>query len=61
MSGQDRIDHHANRALEELDRARAAESTEAALSHLALSELHLRRMRELSRPESRPRLELVRS
>jgi hypothetical protein len=60
MSRRDRIDHHANRALEELDRARAATSTEAAIAHLGLSELHLERMHELSQPAPRPKLEIVR-
>ncbi|HYI41301.1 MAG TPA: hypothetical protein VE053_13385 [Allosphingosinicella sp.] len=41
MSRQDRISHHVDRAFEELDRARSAMSPEAAIAHLALSELHL--------------------
>jgi hypothetical protein len=49
MSKQDRIDLHADRALEELDRARSAACPEAAMAHLALSELHLDRVRSLSR------------
>ena len=48
MSLQERISHHADRAFEELDRARAADSVEAAIAHLDLSELHLGRMKELS-------------
>ena len=48
MSKQDRISLHARRAMEELDCARAAVSTEAALSHLSLSELHLGEMKTLS-------------
>lgn len=48
MSLQERISHHADRAFEELDRARAADSVEAAIAHLGLSELHLGRMKELS-------------
>jgi hypothetical protein len=58
MSNEDRISLHADRALEELDRARAATTTEAALSHLGLSELHLGRMKALSGPA--PLLYLVR-
>jgi hypothetical protein len=50
MSKQDPIDLHADRALEELDRARKAGCREAAMAHLALSELHLDRARSLSRP-----------
>lgn len=40
--------HHVGRAHEELDRARGAASTEAALAHLGLSELHLGRMKEIA-------------
>jgi hypothetical protein len=58
MSRNDRISHHAGRALEELDRARGASSTEAAIAHLALSELHLGRMKEISE-EPRITLQLV--
>lgn len=58
MSRQDRIDHHARRAHDELDKARAAESTEAALAHLELSELHLGRMKAAA-DEPRPHLQLV--
>jgi hypothetical protein len=58
MSIQDRIAHHADRAFEELDRARAAASPEAAIAHLDLSQLHLGRMKELSN-EPRPALQLV--
>ena len=43
MSKQDRIDLHADRALEELERARRAACPEAVMAHLALSELHLDR------------------
>jgi hypothetical protein len=60
MSRQDQIDHHVDRAFEELDRARSAESPEAAIAHLSLSELHLGRMKELSTPVERPALKLVR-
>lgn len=59
MSIQDRISHHVDRAFEELDRARAASSPEAAIAHLGLSELHLGRMRELSL-RTQPTLQLVR-
>jgi len=48
MSRKDRIRHHAHRAMEELDRARAAGSPEAAIAHLDLSELHLGEMKTLS-------------
>jgi hypothetical protein len=48
MSRNDRIRHHADRALEELERARAAHSPEAAIAHLALSELHLGRMKAIA-------------
>jgi hypothetical protein len=58
MSTNDRIRHHAQRAMEELDRARAAASPEAAIAHLDLSELHLGRMKALS-DETRPALQLV--
>ncbi|HEX4737979.1 MAG TPA: hypothetical protein VH331_10515 [Allosphingosinicella sp.] len=58
MSLQERISHHADRALEELDLARAAASPEAAIAHLGLSELHLGRMTELSRTPP-PALQLV--
>ena len=61
MSRQDRISHHAGRALEELDRARAAASSEAAIAHLGLSELHLARMHDLSEPTPRPDVRLVHS
>ena len=58
MSRNDRIRHHANRAMEELDLARAAETPEAAIAHLGLSELHLGRMKAAS-DEEVPRLQLV--
>ena len=59
MSRQDRINHHVDRAFEELDRARAAASPEAAIAHLGLSELHLGQMKALSMPEEKPALKLV--
>ena len=59
MSMQERISHHVDRAFEELDRARAAASPEAAIAHLGLSELHLGRMHELSQTPQ-PTLQLVR-
>jgi hypothetical protein len=59
MSIQDRISHHAGRAFEELDLARAAASPEAAIAHLGLSELHLGRAKELS-SAPRPALTIVR-
>lgn len=58
MSKRDRIRHHAQRALEELERARAAETLEAAIAHLDLSELHLGQMKVLS-DEPVPDLQLV--
>jgi hypothetical protein len=58
MSRKDRIRHHADRAMEELDRARAAVSTEAAIAHLALSELHLGRVKAISEAQQ-PDLQLV--
>jgi hypothetical protein len=59
MSRQDRISHHVDRAFEELDRARNANSPEAAIAHLALSELHLGRMKALSEPVEAPALKVV--
>lgn len=59
MSHQDRISHHVDRAFEELDRARSAASPEAAMAHLALSELHLDRMKALSDSAERPALRLA--
>jgi hypothetical protein len=59
MSRQDRISHHVGRAFEELDRARSASSPEAAIAHLALSELHLGRMKALSDAAEKPVLRLV--
>ena len=61
MSRQDRISHHAGRAFEELDRARAAASNEAAIAHLGLSELHLAKMRDLSADAPRVNVRLVHS
>ena len=59
MSKQEHIDLHADRALEELERARGAACPEAAMAHLALSELHLDRIRSLSLAGSAPHLSLV--
>lgn len=58
MSRQDRIQHHAGRALEELDRARSATSPEAAIAHLGLSELHLGKMKQIN-DEPKVKLQLV--
>jgi hypothetical protein len=58
MTRNDRIRHHADRAMEELDLARAAENVEAAIAHLGLSELHLGRMKAIS-DEPVPKLQLV--
>ena len=59
MSRQDRISHHVDRAFEELDRARSALSPEAALAHLALSRLHLGRMKALGEQPRANHLKLV--
>jgi hypothetical protein len=58
MSRKDSIRHHADRAFEELDRARAASSNEAAIAHLELSELHLEQMHRLTEAPQ-PALRLV--
>jgi hypothetical protein len=61
MARQDRIDLHARRALEELERAQDADSEAAAFAHLELSELHLAEMRTLREAPPGPPLRLVRS
>jgi len=48
MSRQETIRHHADRAFQELERARSASSDEAAMAHLELSELHLGKMHALT-------------
>jgi hypothetical protein len=58
MSRRESIRHHADRAFQELDRARAASTEEAALAHLELSELHLEKMHKLTEAP-RPALRLV--
>ena len=58
MSRRESIRHHTDRAFQELDRARAAASDEAAIAHLELSELHLEQMHKLTE-EPRPALRLV--
>lgn len=58
MSRNDAMRLHADRAFEELDLARRASCEEAATAHLALSELHLRRMREIDQ-ERAPALRIV--
>jgi hypothetical protein len=58
MTRKDRIHHHAQRAMEELDMARAAESPEAAIAHLGLSELHLGEAKAIA-DAPRPDLQLV--
>jgi hypothetical protein len=60
MSRKETIRHHADRAFQELDRARAAVSEEAAMAHLELSELHLEKMHKLNEAP-RPALHLVQS
>ena len=59
MSRRQRMDLHAKRALDELDRARNAVSLVAAEAHLALSELHLREMRSIGEEPAPPALRLV--
>ena len=59
MSRQDRIDHHAARALAELECARTAACHEAAEAHLELSELHLRKMQTVREEPPGPLLTLV--
>lgn len=53
------MDLHAQRALDELERARSAVSLEAAEAHLTLSELHLREMRVIREERAPPALRLV--
>ena len=59
MSKQDRIDHHAARALAELECARSAACEAAAEAHLELSELHLRLMQNVREEPPGPALFLV--
>jgi hypothetical protein len=59
MSRNDAMRLHADRAFQELECARRAASAEAAIAHLALSELHLGRIREI-REAPPPPLRLVR-
>ena len=47
MTG-DEIKYHSDRAMAELDLAVRSDHTKAARAHLALSALHLERMRKLS-------------
>lgn len=56
---QDEIKFHSDRAIAEIDLARKAADANAARAHLNLSQLHLRRMRELSNG-ARPKLSLFR-
>lgn len=58
MARQDDIEMHAGRALAELECARGAACEEAAFAHLALSELHLARLR-IVREAPMPALRLV--
>jgi hypothetical protein len=60
MSRKDIIRHHADRAFEELERARSADTEEAAMAHLELSELHLEKMHRATEAP-RPALRLVSS
>jgi hypothetical protein len=59
MALQNEIDFHAQRALEELECARAATNEAVAQAHLDLAELHLTRIRMLGRSRSRPALRLI--
>ncbi|HEY0044750.1 MAG TPA: hypothetical protein VGB62_09395 [Allosphingosinicella sp.] len=52
MTG-DEIKYHSDRAMTELDLAVRSENTSAARAHLALSALHLDRMRKLSQLSQR--------
>lgn len=52
MAREDRIKLHADRARDELDLARTARSHNAAQAHLALSALHLDRLRTLAAPQA---------
>lgn len=45
----DEVKFHTQRAMAEIDLAARSHDSAAAQAHLGLSELHLRRMRELSR------------
>lgn len=54
MSDQDQIKLHADRAMNELDLARAAASHRAARAHLALSALHIERLNALSDTAAAP-------
>jgi hypothetical protein len=60
MSRRDAMRVHADRASQELDCARRAASPRAASAHLALSELHLGRLREIGEPNPAPALHVVR-
>ena len=59
MSRQQRMDHHVQRALDELERARSADSLVAAEAHLALSELHLKQMHSIGEEPAPPALRVV--
>jgi hypothetical protein len=59
MPNQEKASLHAGRALEELDRARAAASPEAAIAHLGLSELHRGRMKSFDTAPARVHLRIV--
>ena len=59
MSRRRRMDVHAKRAFDELDRARSASSLVAAEAHLALSELHLMEMKLIGDEPAPPALRLV--
>lgn len=59
MARRDRMEHHAGRALAELERARGAASEEAAMAHLELSELHLAEMHAIGQSPPAPTFRLV--
>jgi len=62
MEKADEIKFHSDRALAELDRARTAADPAAARAHLALSALHVDRLRALSAATvAGPSLQPVRS
>jgi hypothetical protein len=61
MSRRETMRVHADRASQELECARRASSAQAASAHLALSELHLGRLREIGEARPAPALHLVRA
>jgi hypothetical protein len=49
---QDEVKYHSDRAMAEIDRASRSRDISAAQAHIRLSELHLERVRALSRKAS---------